>query len=213
MSNPGNVLTTQEVKYPFSLLSALLTKSEASVRLEAGQRVAVWEVSLSPAETKTLSFVTNYRLLFYLVLLLVILGLFYLYVRTPLSVKKTAVASRSTEDGTLSEIKVTLELKNNSGKVLKDVFVTDTVTAIANVEKSLELGTLKPHEIKHASHGTKIIWHIAEVEGKEHRLITYKVKAKLNILGTFSLPRAIVEYKVKGKRQRKSYSNIYRLES
>ena len=213
VSNPGNVLTTQEVKYPLSFFSALLTKSEATIGAEEGQRFAVWEIALSPAETKTLSLVINYRWVFYLVLLLVLFGGFYLYARTPLSVRKTAVATRSAEDGTLSEIKVTLELKNNSGKMLKEVIVTDTVTSIANVEKSLELGTLKPQEISHAPHGTKVIWHIAEVEGHEHRLITYKVKAKLNILGTFSLPRATAEYKVKGKRRRKSYSNIYRLES
>ena len=220
ITNPGNVLTSQEIKYPLSFLGALLTKSDVIIGNDAvidvgaeGQRFAVWEVSLHPAETKNLLLIINYRWLFYLTLLLVVIALFYLYARTPLSLRKTATATRGSEDGTLSEIKVTLELKNNSRKLLKDVVVTDMVTAIANVEKSLELGTLKPQEITHASHGTKVIWNIAEIEGQEHRLITYKVKAKLNILGTFSLPRATAVYKVKGKRNRKSYSNIYRLES
>ena len=97
------------------------------------------------------------------------------------------------------------------GLPLRDVEVVDVVPAIVNVEKSLELGTLKPHEIKHTQHGTRVMWSIPELEGHEHRLITYKVKAKLNILGMVSLPRATVRYIRKGGRKGKAYSNVFRL--
>ena len=60
--------------------------------------------------------------------------------------------------------------------------------------------------------GAKVIWALAELDSHEHRLITYKVKAKLNILGTFSLPRAVVEFhKKSGKKKSKAFSNVYRL--
>ncbi len=211
--NPGNVLNTQEVKSPLSLWAALFTRSaDGEVLVDEGQRSLQWELILEPNESVQRNYVIHYRVLFYLALLLLVFLLFYLWIRSSISLKKTAVATKSGEDGTLSELKVTIELRNNFSQPLKDVFVTDTVPAIANVEKSLELGTLKPEEIKHTPKGTKVIWHLAEVEGHEHRLITYKVRAKLNILGTLSLPRAVAEYK-KRKSQRKSYSNIYRLES
>ncbi len=81
---------------------------------------------------------------------------------------------------------------------------------IANVEKEIEAGTLKPHEFRHTSRGTKVIWSLPELEPHEHRVINYKIKAKLNILGSFSLPRAVVEYS-RGKRKRKAYSNTFQL--
>ena len=61
--------------------------------------------------------------------------------------------------------------------------------------------------------GTKVTWSLAELDSHEQRLISYKIKAKLNILGTFSLPRATVEFKrKKGSRLSKAYSNVFRLE-
>ncbi len=213
--NEGNVLNTQMVKYPISFLSSLITTSttsEAKTITEDGKRFLAWELTLAPDESTALNLVTNYRLLIYILATLLIFGGFYLYVQSPLSLKKNAVTTQSGDSGALSEIKITLELSNHSKKVMKDVEVIDLIPSIANIEKGLELGTLKPTEIKHTKLGTKIKWSLAEIDPHEHRLITYKMKAKLNILGTFSLPRATVEFKKK-KRKKKAYSNIFRISS
>jgi len=127
-------------------------------------------------------------------------------------VTKEAQTTKGGEES-LSQIKVTLEVKNKTKKPLKNVTITDKVPGIANVENSLELGTLRPKEVKHTKKGTKVVWNLAELDANEHRLITYKVKAKLNIVGTFSLPRAEVEYAIRGKKKGKAYSNIFRLSS
>ena len=111
------------------------------------------------------------------------------------------------------EIKITLEVKNKSKKPVKNIDITDLVPGIANVEKGLDLGTLGPKEVRHTKKGTKVVWSLAELDAHEHRLITYKVRAKLNIVGTFILPRATVEYSKRGKKRAKAYSNIFRLSS
>ena len=131
-------------------------------------------------------------------------------VRSPVSLRKTAITTKKDGEGILSEIKVTIEVKNTSSKAIKDVHITDFVPAIANVKKSLELGTLQPKAVHHTKKHTRVIWSLAELDVHEHRLITYKIKAKLNILGTFRLPRATLEYK-RGRKRRKSYSNIFNL--
>ncbi len=210
--NAGNVRNTQTVKVPFSLWKLLLTRSGGKSVVEEDQRYLAWEVSLGPNETVALPVVTNYRIPVYVLLALLLFTIFYLYVQSPVSIQKTAVTARSSEDGALSEVKITIQLQNHSKKPVKEVIVTDLVTSIANVDRGLELGTLKPQEMKHTKAGTKVIWSLAELDGKEHRLITYKIKAKLNILGTFSLPRATVEFKrKKGSRVIKAYSNIFRI--
>ena len=210
VTNDGNLLNTQEVKYPLSLLQSLFVQGSVNTKKIEGERYAVWDMTLKPNESEIVPLVINYRLILYLLIISLALGVFYWQVQAPLVLKKSAITSKGSEEGTLSEIKVTLEVVNKS-KALKKVTVTDLVPAIANVEKSLELGTLRPKEIKHTPKGTKVIWSLAEIDPNEQRIITYKIRAKLNILGTFSLPRATVECFTKKGRKGKAYSNIFRV--
>ena len=208
VTNDGNVKNTQKVKVPVSVWKAFFSSADSEVI--DGQRYLVWELELGPSDSATLNYVTNYRWLIYLLAIVLILAGFYWYVQSPIMVVKSATTEKSDSE-TLSEIKVTLEVKNKGRKALKEVIITDTVPGIANVQGGLELGTLKPHEIKHGKKITKVIWSLAELDVHEHRLITYKIKAKLNIVGTFSLPRATVTFKKKGRKKGKAFSNVFRL--
>ncbi len=212
MTNTGNVRNTQEVSIPISAWRALFTAGDGEVRTIDEKRSLVWGVTLGPNETTTVQFVTNYRLLFYILAILAFFAVFSWAVRSPIVVTKRAVTAKSAEDGGLSEIKISLDVRNRASKPLRDVVIIDHVPAIANVQKSLELGTLKPVSVTPLKQGTKVIWSLAELDGQEHRIITYKLKAKLQILGSLQLPRATVEYKKKGrKRMGKAYSNVFRL--
>lgn len=209
LTNPGNVKNTQDVNLPVGFWESLFV-TDASTGKDDGQRVVTWKVTLEPGEVKYVFYVTNYRVLFYLLAILMIFGIFYLVVKSPIEVTKKATAKHGEDHETLSEIKITIEVRNKSNKKITGVEIIDVVPSIANVEKSLQLGTLKPKEIRNSRKGTKVIWSLAELDAHEHRLITYKIKAKLNILGTFSLPRATLEYK-KGKKKGKVFSNVFRL--
>lgn len=210
-TNKGNVLNTQEVKYPTTLWNSLFTQGEARTLVENGQRYLAWDLTLAPGESMVVTFVVNFRILIYILLFIGVAALFYWFVQPPVSLKKKAVTTHGGEEGTLSEIKITLELENVSSNPLKEVTVTDIVPAIVNVERSLDLGTLRPKEITHTKHGTKVTWSLVELDAHEHRIITYKVRAKLNILGTFSLPRAVVEFGKGKHRKGKAYSNLFRI--
>lgn len=210
VANEGNVLNTQQVAVPISFIGALLTDDTRAITKD-GQRHLVWNITLAPNERTTIRFVTNYRLLLYLAALALAFVAFYFSVKSPLQLQKTAATIRGGEEGTLSEVKITLEVRNRSGRHIKEVLITDTVPGIANVEKSLELGTVKPRDIHQTKKGTKVVWSLVELEPLEHRLITYKIKAKLNILGAFNLPRATVEYGKRSGKRGKAYSNTFRL--
>jgi len=211
IKNGGNVRNTQEVKFPISTWQTLFTKSSGKVKEIDGNKFLTWQVALGANEATTINFDTNYRPLFYVLVIILLFGLFYCVVKSPVVVNKEATTKKSGEDGALSQIKIKLNVQNKSRRPLKGVTVTDLVPAIANVEKRLELGTLKPHDIKHTKQGTRVTWNIAELDGHEHRIITYTVKAKLNILGTFSLPRATVNFGKRWGKHSKAYSNIFRL--
>ncbi len=210
VTNPGNVLNTQVAELPVSFIGSLFTAGVDIGKNENDERVIMQEFSLRPNETGSFQVITNYRWLLYLAIIILVTFIFYMAVRSPVSLRKTAITTKKDGEGILSEIKVTIEVKNTSSKAIKDVHITDFVPAIANVKKSLELGTLQPKAVHHTKKHTRVIWSLAELDVHEHRLITYKIKAKLNILGTFRLPRATLEYK-RGRKRRKSYSNIFNL--
>ena len=211
ITNPGNVLNTQEARIPLSVIDALLTSSkDGSVKSYDGQRYLTWQLELAPGAMVVKNYVTNRRVLLYLLIAIVLFLVFYWSVRSPIKITKKATVTKG-EEGMVSQVKITLEVQNLSSKPIRSVEISDLVPAIANVQRSLELGTLKPHHIKHLHKGSKLIWKVAELDAREHRLITYKVKAKLNILGTFSLPRAIVAFPQNRGKLRKAYSNQTRL--
>ncbi len=207
--NTGNVLNRQEVKYPITFWESFFTVGKITLKEESKQKYFAWDIELQPGEATMVQYTTNYRLLLYIVLLMLLFLGFYLYAKSPLVVMKTAVTTQG-DNSSLSEIKVRLEVKNMSKVPLKNISIIDIVPAIAHVEESLDLGTLKPTEVKHVKQGTRVKWNLVELDAHEHRIITYKVRAKLNILGVFRLPRATVMYS-QGRRTRKAYSNITRL--
>ena len=210
VKNTGNVRNTQVVKDPFSVWLLPIMRSEGQSEVIDGERYLTWEAELGPNEYVAIPVIVNYRIFAYVLIALLLFAGFYWYAQSPVSLQKTAITTRG-DEGTLSEIKITLELRNHSKKPIKNVTVTDLVPSIANVDKSLELGTLKPQETRQTKNGTKVVWSLAELDAHEHRLITYKIKAKLNILGTFSLPRAETEFERKKGQRRKAYSNIFRI--
>lgn len=210
--NEGNVLNTQDAKVPISFLASLFSSGTGDIVSSNGERFMVWKISLHANEAETINYVTNYRIPLYILLVGVLFLLFYLAVRSPITLQKTANIVKG-DEGMLSELKITLNVRNLTARALKDVTIIDTVPGIANVEKSLELGTIKPQEIKPGKLGSTVIWNLAELDAHEHRIITYKIKAKLNILGTLSLSRAVVEYGKGQSKRRKAYSNIFSINS
>ena len=208
VKNMGNVKNTQDVVQSISFWQNLFTKSKAKLVLKNSQKNLIWKVTLDPNESITLTYTHNYRFPFYGVIILILLFFLYLCTKAPVTLVKTSTSAK--KDATLSDLKITLQLKNVTKKTLKNIEVVDLVPGIADIEKSLDLGTLKPHEIKHTKKGTLVKWKLAEIDAQEDRLITYKVRSKLKILGTLKLPRAKVLYGKKGKR-RTAYSNVFKI--
>ena len=210
VTNEGNVLNEQVVKVPLSFWGYLMARGKGErVKDDTGYYMT-WKLSLAPGEVGEVEFLVHYRGYLYAIILVVLIWVFFAMVQAPVEVVKKAVITQLGEEGSLSEVKITLSIKNKLKKHLKSVSVVDSVPAIAHIEKGHEMGTLHPQEVKHTGKGTVVSWHVAELDGQEERLITYKVKAKFSVLGEFELPRASVEYKKKGMANR-AYSNVVSL--
>lgn len=216
VKNGGNVLNTQEVMVPVSFLEAWLETGDAKIKKEQGQRYFTWEVTLGPNENTPVYSAIDYRIIIYVAVVLALLIWFTIYASSPLVVKKHAIVTKKDAEGALSEIKVTIEVKNKSNLQVKDVSVIDLVPAYANYLKGgkdvdeME-ASVRPQKVTHGREGTQVIWSLSDLDAKEQRVMSYHLKAKLNILGAISLPRATAEYMRKGGKKRKAYSNIFKL--
>jgi len=214
LTNNGNVRNQQAAKIRMGFFKDLVTSTEPdayAMKDDEGRRYIAWDLELGVGESATVTMVTSYRIPVIILIILIILIVFYLIYKSPVRITKSA-SNVVMHEGGVSALKITLVVRNVGKKPIKDVEVFDTAPSIASIEKDVEVGTLKPTDIlRNKKGGILLKWKISELEGKEERLITYKIKSKLDIVGTILLPRARVKFKTKKGQERTSYSNTYRV--
>jgi len=90
------------------------------------------------------------------------------------------------------EITIALEIKNKSRHEIENVEVKDFVPALFEVSERFD--TVRPESIKKVKGGTVLTWKFNLLKPLEERVLTYKIKPKMEISGTFKLPNAYVKY-------------------
>ena len=205
VTNNGNVEKVFEVTKKITLLKRIFIstepKSSFSIKSEDGRYIA-WNVELNPDETKTIIVKESYRLLALILVLIILAVICYYVFRPPILIKKE-VSHIGTSEGGISDIKVILYIKNRTSRLVEDITVIEKVPHIANIGKEFQVGTIKPTKvIQNPKKGTLVKWELQNLEAFEERIITYKIKSKLSILGGLTLPATIVKYMKRGKLHR-----------
>ncbi len=201
LKNIGNVQYKEGIKIESSLSKMLFTSSRPKGKFikEDNKRYLVVPVDIPPGGSTTIQITKNYiTLLIIVALIAVIIALYYVF-RSPLTISKKAT-NIAFKEGGVSELKVVLNISNRSKNKLKDIEIIDRIPNIADLEKGLTIGTLHPSKIlKHEKKGTIIKWLIEELDAGDERVISYKIKSHLSILGEFSLSPTTAKFKFKGK--------------
>lgn len=204
LENTGNLIKTEQINLKSGFLKKLLTSSNPKSEKTAGE--LVWKIEMQPGEKRDIEIVTNYWSLVMIILLSALAGGSYFFFRSPLVMHKSA-RILSTKEGGLSELKVLIHLKNRGKTKLMHVNVLDIVPKLAELLKQAEVGTLEPDKILlHDKKGTIVKWQMNEIEIGEERIITYRIKSSLSIIGGVSLPVAVAKFKV-GDLERTTKSN------
>lgn len=191
--NSGNDNRSELLKIEASVLKSIFQKISPKpdqMITEQDKRYYGFEVTLKPRESKQIMIITDYTILIYLAIIIIILAVFYIIFRSPIAIKKS-YTHLTMKEGGISEMKVIIHVKNRSYKTRENIIVTDRLSNIAEVLKDFPVGTLQPSSIlKHDKHGVVIKWEIDSLDGFEERILTYNIKSRLSILGEFRLPRA-----------------------
>jgi hypothetical protein len=207
VTNEGNVRNTAVVSVPTSLLKSLFISSDLpyETATKDGARTVYWNVPLDPYETGSFVYTENYRILVLLFLLAIISAIAYLLLRSPIIAVKEAVGIAHHEG--VSDIKVRVFVRNRSAKIVQNIVVTDRVPSLAEVQRIDSPGSIPPSKIGVSDkQGTLLRWDLDVLEPFEERVLTYKVKSKLKIIGRMRLPNARLRFTSAG-RERTIYSN------
>jgi hypothetical protein len=188
--NNGNTISNQKIEAKINPLSRLFTNAEPDPKVEDGKYT--WNFKLEPGEEFSIEFTTNYKPVFYGLLIIIIatIVLNFLIERTVI-IKKRMYKIRKTSDGH-SELKILILLKNGRPKEVTSVRVLDILPAI--IEPTEEFGTLKPEKVQQGTRGKRLIWEIGNLAPHEERILSYKVKSKIRLIGETTLPPATVQY-------------------
>ena len=201
-TNEGNVKKQETLKIEMGFFKDIVTSTNPKtyVLKEDGKRYRALDVDLKPGVKIEIMVVKNFRPLVLIITITLILLVLYSIFRSDIVVKKHAVVL-GTKEGGITEMKVIMNVRNRTARPIKNVAIIDNVPNIADIQKEFQIGTLKPTKIvTHERKGNLIKWNIDLLEKYEERIITYKVRSKLSILGKFKLPPAVIKYEnEKGK--------------
>lgn len=206
--NNGNEKGVAEKKFRINFFKRLFTSfSPEPIREKGidGKTYYVIRQDLDSEERLEIVIITNYRLLVVIILVIIIAIVLYYALRSPIIVVKSAEPLGKTKEG-VSEVKVRLYLKNRSRRPLTNLRVVDNVPSIAEIEKKARLGSMEPVNIGKSRKGSVARWELDVLEPYEERIITYKIKSKLKLIGGIKLPSAKARFDAKKGKERITYS-------
>ncbi|VVB61666.1 Uncharacterised protein [uncultured archaeon] len=164
-----------------------------------GMKTFSWRCDLGPGEACTVSYRVEYWLL--VVTIIAALGIVYVVyniVEQP-EIKKKVIKVHEREHT------VHITIRNRSRKPLHEVHVVDVVPEIVSVVPNSFSPSIKP-AMKGKKGGSELVWTFAKLEPQEERVITYRIRPLVMLMGNVRLPKAKI-YAVDSR------GNKYRAES
>ncbi|MFH1623086.1 MAG: hypothetical protein ABIA12_01025 [Candidatus Aenigmatarchaeota archaeon] len=155
-----------------------------------GKMVYSWKIGqLNPGDETSVTYEIRFVSIWFsgLVIALVVF-LAFTYVYTP------RIGKGYTMMGPLKrgkEIHVLLELKNATLYEIRNIVVRDSIPPLASLVDKFD--TMRP-ETKKSEAGTDLLWRIKSLKPFEERVLTYRIKTNVDVIGSIRLPRTVMEY-------------------
>ncbi len=194
IKNEGNKEERVSHKETLSAQAWLYSVKQSDVEVKTIEGNYQWVCALKSGESCSVSYRINYWIIYLLVIIITGIGIFLFY-----EIEKPHIHKKVMKKG--EEHIVHIEVRNRSNKTLHRVEVSDFAPSIFKFVEDFH--TVKPNVIKKRKNGVELLWKIGRLEAREERVLTYKVKLRLEVCGGVHMPKA----KIKAVTKRgKSYS-------
>ncbi|HII16355.1 TPA: hypothetical protein HA361_00405 [Candidatus Woesearchaeota archaeon] len=197
----------EQIKIPIEGFANLFTNAvpKAKVATDGKSKYLVFTPSLESGNMRIRT-TTNYLPLVFIIALAILAALLYSVYRSPISAVKSA-GSVEKKGGGLTRMKVILVLKNRSNKAVEKIVVHEQVPNMVEVDAEVSLGTLPPTKIlRHQARGSIIQWEIGNLDPSEERVLEYRIRSTLSIIGDFTILPSAIRYSL-NKKERVTHSN------
>lgn len=197
LENDGNVVKQQTISFPVTAFQKYFTTSVPSAQYSKETGYS-WDILLKSAESTQIVVVKNMAPLWYIAIFIIAYLITYLILRSPLVVRKE-ISSVVQSEGGISEIKITVKIKNRGREQKRDVTLIERIPEITSLMP--EKDAVKPTKVYHYSRGSVLEWRFAVIEPGEERIVSYRLKSRLVIMGGMKLKPSIIKFD-----KRKAYS-------
>ena len=203
--NDGNTVEMIEIKVSRDMFSRLFTsfdREPLSINREGGRVYYSWESKLNPDEEYKIAVTTNY---FYPILIVILISLVIWGVKKIFATKvyvKKVVSPIKTKNGEFA-LRVTLNIKARWN--VEELSLIDRVpNTVKLYRKSFNI---HPESVDVTTRSMK--WEIEELDAGEERVFSYIVYSRVGYVGKFSLPKAIVKYKIDDVAKQDSSNSVF----
>ena len=105
-----------------------------------------------------------------------------------------------------------MHLRNRGPDLIENLTLTDLIPSLGDYVDEKRVGTLSPSKvIKHQQKGTLLRWEFEALDPFEERIITYRIKTKMTVVGGFNLPPGKIRFVTKKGTERIVRSNRFLL--
>lgn len=194
IKNEGNLVesnfTVTETVSEFMSRFFYPIDTPTSIKEQDGKKVYSWVVeSLKPGEATQIKYELRFAGIWISgISLAVLVFLAFSYFYRP-TISKSARFLGTLKKG--KEMVVLLELRNSTIHEIKSVVVQDAISPIVTLLEKFD--TMTP-TIEKSEAGTTLTWRIKSLSPLEERVLTYRIRPKVDIIGSMRLPRATMEY-------------------
>ncbi|MCX6821097.1 MAG: hypothetical protein NT016_04080 [Candidatus Aenigmarchaeota archaeon] len=170
----------------------------SSIENADGKVTYVWTITrLNPGETTSVTYEIRFVSIWISGLVIALLVyVAFAYVFTP-RISKNVIMVGPLKRG--KEVTALIEMRNATLYELKNITVTDSIPPIASLVEKFD--TMRP-DTKRNEYGTQLTWKIKSLKPLEERVLTYRLKTNVDVIGSVRLPAAGMEY-MNHKRQTK----------
>lgn len=181
-SGNSNVTITENMTFPTYLSSIISFDPQPDDTQETGSSITyIWNFDLRPGETGA----AEYRIDYWMPL--VIAALILLGVVALRKLSGSVEITKKVEEVEGDKLKVSIELVNNSEKIMDGLKVKDFVPNVAQLDEDFQM--TKP-DTKRTTDGVELEWNIDDFKPGEERVIQYEVEPKVEVEGGIDLKSA-----------------------
>jgi len=203
-SNEGNVPALVVIEKKQDIVSRLFAvHSIEPMKVErSGFYVKyIWEKSLEPSESFTVTTTTNYTMPLLILGFIIAIAVFVsIMLKTTVSVKKRVSFVRTRGGEFALKVRVHVKAK----KYAENIQVIDRLPGMTTLYEKFGI---KPDVIDNA--GRKLVWKVPRLNAGEERVFSYIMYSKIKIVGRFELPSALAIFERDGKMQEVSSNRAY----